>query len=510
MPPPIVKMAWGAAGLFLLLLTSIASAAGVSESEIVVERAITLPTGATVEGDPIAIYANDSSSWRSLTLSATRLRVSTYEFNRTVAYGTDGTTLLQGPPQLPRMSSRTDFEGATLRVVAGDGGYVGFYPETGVASLVAADDVRLAPSDDTSLGGTIPAVEQSDPHEMGDDGYDRRIVQPHASYAAPGELRYAGAADARIRGASFFVEDASGNRTWFWTGRETSHIGPAGVATMHSRWAVLEFDGEMVLDSGPASIQVAFAEGVVAWRGSAILTGAEGAIQTESGAYETSPAYTKLEGDLSGPFRPFDAGEKPAMRMSLSGDLRSTNMAATTSVPSPPAGASLPTIFALLLVGTALVGGGFAARAAIARRDDARRHSLDECVEFANLAAEQGRFQVALDWVRRARRLAPRSARLATDEAFYLQQTGDLESALASYDEASALAEDGEPDYLAASLQVSMDLDLDEAEARVVRALERTPALALEVEEEPGFDVLRGRARFDGALRTAFAQLERA
>lgn len=147
-----------------------------------------------------------------------------------------------------------------------------------------------------------------------------------------------------------------------------------------------------------------------------------------------------------------------------------------------------------------LAGFCLLAPAAPHRRD---RTPLERRLAAMDRAAGSGDFPAALAANRRAQTLAPHDARLRTDEAYFLSRVGDLEGALRAYETASDLTRDGEPRFLAAALALESGRPLEEAERLALDAILRTPALGLEMVDDPLFAPLRSRPSFEAALQAA-------
>lgn len=142
-------------------------------------------------------------------------------------------------------------------------------------------------------------------------------------------------------------------------------------------------------------------------------------------------------------------------------------------------------------------------RAAPQLPEDAFPFTVEDCVHAADRAIGEERWPAAAEWLGRAHRLAPTSARVCADLAFALRQIGDLEGALAMYEKASRCAQDdGEPFLHGALTSLAAQRPLEEAEEWLARALAIEPSLVVVVEDEQ-FKPLRGRPRFEAALQRA-------
>lgn len=167
---------------------------------------------------------------------------------------------------------------------------------------------------------------------------------------------------------------------------------------------------------------------------------------------------------------------------------------------------------ALVFLGLSVLTGGVLFRQARRRRlrtaleDPREAWDAEECMRRADVHIQCERFHRALEWVDKARALAPTSASVRATEGFLLGALGRVDEALATYVEASRLSpHDGEADLSAARLAIQNGYRLEVVEESVERALERSPHLVQEVDLPEGeFEVLQGRPRYDRAVKTAW------
>lgn len=184
--------------------------------------------------------------------------------------------------------------------------------------------------------------------------------------------------------------------------------------------------------------------------------------------------------------------------------LRSPSGLAPHAPTSLRLGAFLATAF---VSAPAFFGGGWWGRRkapAPAPTPAALPFTAEDCVAAADRAMAEGRWPAAAEWLGRAHRLAPTSARVASDLAFALRQLGDVEGALRLYGEAARAGADlgGEPAFHAALACLQSGRSHEEAEAWLARALESEPELAFVVDAED-FTLLRGRPGTEDAIRKA-------
>jgi tetratricopeptide (TPR) repeat protein len=124
-------------------------------------------------------------------------------------------------------------------------------------------------------------------------------------------------------------------------------------------------------------------------------------------------------------------------------------------------------------------------------------------LEAAQVASEDGKPLLAREWTQRALRLAPADPRVLLDHGYYCAQSGDFDAALAAYEAAALRSSDGDPDFLAGELLGRERGQWDEAAARVVAALEKSPELVFELESRPHLARLLARGEVRDAMDRA-------
>lgn len=132
--------------------------------------------------------------------------------------------------------------------------------------------------------------------------------------------------------------------------------------------------------------------------------------------------------------------------------------------------------------------------------------NADEYVALAAYSADSEEWKRALHFTREAIRLAPTSARLRMDEGYFLQELGRTKDALRAYEAAAELADDGEPLFHVGILLARMGRH-GEAAAAFIRAFERSPELALEVNDIPEVSETGRDPAFRDARRRALSRL---
>jgi hypothetical protein len=326
--------------------------------------------------------------------------------------------------------------------------------------------------------GSTQAVEFLPATVMGDDSpadhedensthFGLLVRGPLTAGEAQGSL--AGALHVKLFGPTVRVESAQGDQEI-----QTGSVQQTALVE-NLTWVVVTAE-DATLTLGPAGARVATSNATLAWDGKAWLRGASGHLL--AGGHDQT-----LAGDVALTCRCTGTLAPGADELVLHGDVRATSMRAPLARDSPDPGA--PLTMTLILVAGVAVG------AWLYRVWQRREVPVDaeECSRLADAAMEAGRAEDAVRWIRRARLLAPASARLAMDEAHAHAARGDHASALRALDQAARLAHDGEPDFQAAALLLARGEE-KEAERRMRLALARSPDLARELHADPALRVL--------------------
>jgi hypothetical protein len=292
-----------------------------------------------------------------------------------------------------------------------------------------------------------------------------------------------------------FAFDAAENSSRYATGATG---GNAPIYETERWFAIQAFDARVTIS--PRSLGVA-ATGKVDGHVDGILQAERGKLGLHLGETgDAAPAGPLvLAGELAFSVSAMDGRRGPVATATVSGDLRSSSANLV-----PRSGSTLGIPLLVVAVGSFMVGA-----VAVHRRRREPDLAPDESVEMALAASERGNFGSALLWTRRAIGQSATSARLRADEAYYLAELGHLDEARDAYRAASELSDEGEEDFLHAVLAARMSLGPDEVEALLIRAIERTPALVLEAEDDPCFATILARPRVQVAVMHAHAAIRR-
>lgn len=469
--------------------------------EFLVRETIALPQESNMGVSPLAMLVPDATTISAFTLTSPRIHV--YVASDTY-YDTQGMQL--GLPERERAGF--DLADVSVSLARSGPGWVGLYPRPGNMQATFED------GPDSSVTARRATVLTSSAGVSSEGGVERDLpyyhsetVGPHLFIEASGNVLVGGAGAIKIHGPDVRIV-ARENTTTYETGIDRQPDAPFQQTV--DRWLVLEFtDAEIHLTTAEA-VQATAASATAQWSGNVALQAERGTIQTEEADYVATRGPVELGGAFAATLRPVAQSGEPLTLLTLEGDLVSTNLVGSAStIARPPLNDSmnLPVLLVGVAVGVSAIAYG------VSRHQRQRKtppvHTLDDCLAFANLAAEAERFGEALQWVREARKRAPGSARLALDEGFYLQQLGDVDGALSAYSESTNLSEDGEAAFLAAVLLAGTGARAEDVEASLGLALERTPSLVLEVLSDAAFDALRNRPTYGRLIRAALRRVDR-
>lgn len=499
--------------LGVVLLTS-PLAAG-TEGTFQASGSVTFPGGARLRFEPLLTLLNGTASLSDFSLEAPRVVIHYMQqpFDET---------------NLGELKFRHNGKQTSEEIVLHD-------VRMSLAERPSGGQVWALPSSTATATCTSPLPMASESRERSDTGttyiagtddvarpegnetrafYHRQVVEgPHLMLECLGVVAYEGAGVLKVNGPDLEVTSREGSRR-LRTGVE--YDSPEGVRREGGRrWALIEFpEGRWEAESVVPWV-IGFRNASAEWDGTARFHAIGGAITGDGAPRDAGAGVARLEGDLAAELSPVRAREGLLTRIDVRGEVRALVLSgrvvetqAEASAPVlRPGGVAVPLV-ALLLVGAAL-GGAAGVTWTRHRRPRAPEplFTLEDCMEAAGAAAAQEDWAEAAEWFGRAYAMAPGSARVCADYAFGLAQIGDVERAMALYEEASARSGDGEADFNAAVLALQGGRPLSEAEARLARALERSPALVLSLDDEDFFD-LAGRPAYEAAVARAWARVE--
>lgn len=430
---------------------------GVSTSgELVAQGAWEISGASTTELAPIGVYLGDATALVELALTASSAEI--VQLHQMVARAPVVAVATRVDEE------RYDVTNATFTLLAApEHGWLGVYPE---AASVTFETTRLVGESRTSAaygnGATTPEA-APDPRVR---AFSVEAGGEHLLLEAEGRLVVTGDFAVKFQGPDVLVVAAE-NTTQIKTRQMSPRLG-AGIS--ESSWAFLRArDARLeIVATEPIVAPARVAES--AWSGTFRIAAQSGAIGTPDATYVPEGRTITLKGDFAGRFSP----SVDQTRVRLDGEMLATTLARANAPADAARGEP-----SLLLLGVAVAAAG-AATFAVARRKGPRL-SADEYARRAAEAAQAEDYDAALGWTRKARELAPKSARLATDEGFFMEQLGETGRALAAYERAMELSQDGEPERLAFLLASRLALE-DDAARWLVQAIEKSPAIAGAIE----------------------------
>ncbi|HUR67869.1 MAG TPA: hypothetical protein VM370_01380 [Candidatus Thermoplasmatota archaeon] len=468
-----------AVGLALLLAAPIALAAqgdATLAGEVAFERA-------SLDAILHSLLLNDTSGVSELTLVASHLVVHEYA----ITYANVPGARLSGRNE----SSDHDLHHARVRLANGTSdGWLGIYG--GSTSLRAAPDVlRLTASLDSSLSNGVGEVE--DEPRAGNQVFIRALRGPHLQASLPASLALEGAFAAKVRGPDLVIGSDEGTTT-FATGEEET------TATVVARWLMIEAtDASMQIACECDADALLATPATLDWEQMRAFA-TRLVVEDDRATYVAANETIDLEGRFTGTL---GATPDATAQLSVAGDVASTSARVTAR---PAAG--VPPAW-ILLVGLAAAGSAGAllyARRSPGARGDAGL-TAEDLADLAARALEEGDPAQAAAWLRRARALAPSSARLMIEEAYALEASGQHELALTLYGEAAQASKTGEADLLRARLLARTARPSEAAEA-LAAALARDAWLVLDLDEDAALRPLQADERVARAAAQARRALE--
>jgi len=489
-----VPWGWRLAVALAVALLATPGALALDQGSFTFNGVATLDSGGVVEMTPMGLLADHTEQLTAFQLKAAHAHV----FRRDSSCTEISTPVLNYCNAFNAPESSYDLTNLTVTLVAGSvAGQAGLYPTEGSLDLGLEGPATIGAVDNARMGSPIPE-DQVNPWTP-----TYSCCQNGSAIVVNGEgaAEFRGAGAIKLDGPSVTLTALENTTTWN-TGRHLSSSAP--VRGVRETWLTIVFDaGEMTLKTrGPLEAAGRLAR--LSWVGGVTLPDASGTLTTGSGTYDAQGTEAYLEGTLSGTLHPQETLQGVASSFDVQGTLAHTNLAPHVQGQSKLLPGSIPSWW--LPVSLVTVGLAVGAVVALSRRRHVEADptlSVEALRQLADFAMESNRPAEALDWIRRARDLAPTSSRLCLDEADCLAAMGEIDAALSCYREASRLSEDGEADLVAATLLASTGAEAARVAEFLGRALSRTPTLAMEVELDDTFDRLRASPPIQRLVRDA-------
>lgn len=475
--------------VLLLILSGIATASGDIQGRVIAQGSLVFRSGGALSGPPLVLFSGDTTNVTSFQAEFSTLKV--WERYKVTADAPYVQAL-----EVDNKTKTYTFHDAQMTLAGGShAGWLGIYP--GGGSLVRMDVPPNAELEavNTRKYGEAVSVGTPPPPRPDDPAFEVDVEGDHLTARTPGSILYAGAGKLVVMGLDVEIRSRE-NLKEFVTGESSSG---KVVGSTTQKWLYLEFDDATIHFSSPMPIDLALRQTDFSWTGTGSVQPLRGDLAIGESQVTPDGSRVDIVGDVVGHA---EALALNTLALTLTGDsLASTTAANRVILPIAP---SSPWSAAVLLA--IALGAGGAATWFVRRRAQGDLDA-DELLTLAHLAGEGGRHDEALGWIRRARSLAPESGALALEEAFHLGELGLVDEALVAYREAARLLGDGQAEFDAALLGLASGaLSPAEVEALLVTALDRNPALLLELEEHP---VLRGQVVMGAELAAAMRAARR-
>lgn len=454
--------------VLLCLLPTAAGQAAAAGGNFSTPARLHIVSPATAVANVEGIYWPDTSGLANLNLSASSARVHVFEFERL-----ETASLRQYALDRSRSFELNDVR---LSIVgASKNGWMGYYAQE--------------PGGDTfgvrSMQGSIRASERALGNTADESGgapesrFPAFHVAPQTYYALSEgalDVTHEGPVALKVLGPTLRLVSRE-NDTTYWTGTQPSETLP-GASTV--RWILITTSGGHLAVAASGAVEMAVSSATI--RGTSFRAeAATGLMEVPEGAYVATSESADFTGVLTLSVEPGPTTAAPTLAVTVSGTLTGTSLSlARARVAEGPGLFNVP----LVTAGVVLL---VLASAVLVRVRSGRpsSYSVEQMIDLAYAAADGGRFAEALEWIRKCRELAPTSERLQMDEAAFLGELGAVEEALARLREIAQGSREGEADYYAALLMSRTGSPVKDAIPHLVRAVERTPYLALEARDEP-------------------------
>ena len=464
--------------LLALLLPSAAATSGVLEA-----RSLVLPETALVSGPAADLWLPDTSEVTDFHVVAGHARVEVYEMQFVEVQASPDTAFGEPTTLSPSMTPY-DLQGLTLQLSPGrQAGWAGIQPSAPTRPQLSLAGAAILAAQPSGVQGNDP---QHPTRDAKPDSYmvGHEIAQPYVEWQGDGDIVLRGSAFVKLVGLDVQITDVAHSFT-VATGQFRDDSFAVHNRTL--RWASIWLDDATLTLKTRGGALVAFDQAQAEWEGTSLLDLVGGSVDLDGVTYAATPGQGRMQGHVQSFLAP-SASDPTRTSIQFSGDVASASFARVPLDGQRAATGGWDTRW--LLLGIGLVVGGAGAAVVTARFARSRREGLglEELVELANIAAEDGRFGEAL----------------AIDEGFFLESLGMFDEATLLYQEASRLEKGGEGDFALARLALARGGSMAEAESRLLRALQRQPSLVYEIDES--FAPLRRRPAAEAAIGQALSR----
>jgi hypothetical protein len=446
--------------------------------------------------EPGALFASDTRRVESFVMHAPRLLVETFE----AAYAEAQLPGLRPQVQTDRREASYELTHVEIRLdpASDPTGWLGLLIENGSMAHVSSGPATFHAQENARIGN-------------GDTGngdewhfFVAEAQGPQVVVEAAGDWRVNGSMSVKFSGVDLVLR-AQENTSHIQTGWEPVQT-VAGEARV--RWAILTAKEGVFTFSLPAPVEAFSSSASARWDGRARFDDAAGSLDIGRASASFHDETAHVAGVFQVGLLPILDDDVPRLEAQLAGDV---DEASTSSALIHAGAVRAPLWPWLILMGAALIASGAYLHRHHARRarPDVPPLDAEACVDVAARAADVDDFETALSWTRRAKQLSPRSARILMDEAHFLERLGRTDQAATAYAIAQELdATSGEPELSLARLRLRTGAHAADIEPLLVRALERSPILLLEIVDDSSWEVLMTRPVLKDAIKRARKTLE--
>lgn len=484
---------WSGLAILLLVLVATPVEAAQSKGTFLADGHMSVPFASTGE------FGNGAAFWPAFgrsstaTITAETVLIERFEY---VVQGADSLRL-----RTENRSATYTLTDVRIEVAGMPDGWVGLVSGDGFEARAGLpSDGKIKSTGNARLGNVGAASDAAN-----SPGFHHADTKSSLRFAIESPTVVKGAWTLKISGPEVLLA-ARENTTLIQTGNRAPS--DALVTERVESWLVLHIEGATGVISTASQAESAAEQLSVSFDGNLVFRAVSGEFRTATHRYETTNMLTVLEGELHMDVVPRQFERRMMLDVFVAGDLVSTNIDGQPIFFPLEEGAGRWQFATLLLLVAAVASGGVFVTRQARRVSSDPVLNVEQCVDLSNAAAQERRFALALDWNRQAQRLCGPSARLKADEAWFQSRLGDVEGALTSLADSARLSTDGEADYLAARILIEAGGEMHEIETFCLRALERSPSIALEIEDDPVFQAMRTTPRIALALRRAFRQIE--
>lgn len=505
--------------VWLLAMPSAMAATGAAEGYFLTTGPLTFrgPTEAAIA--PVVVFSNNTYEGQ-LRITSPRALVCLYEHS----FAQVGSVRAAAVPKQDCLE-RTDL---TLSSIAHEdhAGWFAILPSSEGSLSFAAPKVRVKPqavsifaSDDANRASS------GDLDQPSDSRFTKRTVGPHLLVSGEGRATFEGSALVKVKGLDVQADSDQGSFE-YETGDSTSTT--PGVQEVVMRWVSIEAEDLHVELTIPSRLQVAASEASrVAVEGGLSFSPVEGALRTAQATYPAAGGNATVEGSLVLSAAPASGGTGALIGMA--GEIRSTTLVARPVPVSDRYGGAGWMLTAIVGAGMVVAGGTAAAVAwrvkasprvaAVNPRMPATpplKSPLEEVQELAasylkraEEAADKGDWHSCLEWLHRAGRVGPRSAKWHLEEGITLFHLRRYEEAIVAFERATLAILDGEPELWAADCALALG-SLDLAESYLIDALGSPrlhPDVLGQIATETAYAPLRERERVKNGIDNALLRL---